>query len=148
VMKCVSVPYITSVCMFIAVLSCSTACDNPLHKSIFLTRVLPWEMHSCSIYAHLWADFAPNLQKFVIIWIIVIDRMYRSTANVQTAGCVCYSKLSVLLHQTTYWLQWRTQEIFWGGGGQREQGSGGGSLLVRGTAQSANEWNPYFIRLL
>jgi hypothetical protein len=29
------------------------------------------------------------------------------------------------------------------GKGQREQGSGGGSPLVRGSAQFANEWNPY-----
>jgi hypothetical protein len=27
--------------------------------------------------------------------------------------------------------------------GQRERGSGGGSPLVRGSAQFANEWNPY-----
>jgi hypothetical protein len=41
-------------------------------------------------------------------------------------------------------------EIFFGGGstnsrdrGQREQGSGGVSPLVRGSAQFANVWNPY-----
>jgi hypothetical protein len=50
-------------------------------------------------------------------------------------------------------MQWRTQEIFSGGGGvvqriqlrtgQRERGSGGGSPLVRGSTQFANKWNPY-----
>jgi hypothetical protein len=44
--------------------------------------------------------------------------------------------------------QWRTQEFFSGGGGgltnsvedrgQREQGSGGGSLLIRGSGGSCN----------
>jgi hypothetical protein len=32
--------------------------------------------------------------------------------------------------------------------GQRERGSGGGSPLVRGSTQFANEWNPILIRLL
>jgi hypothetical protein len=47
-------------------------------------------------------------------------------------------------------MQWRTQEFCsWGGStnsvdtGQRERGSGGGSPLVRDSAQFANEWNPY-----
>jgi hypothetical protein len=43
--------------------------------------------------------------------------------------------------------QWRTQDFFWGGGstnsvedrGQRKWGSGGGSPLVRGSTQFANE---------
>jgi hypothetical protein len=56
--------------------------------------------------------------------------------------------------------QWRTQEFFQGrrvrpgilsrcstnsveDRGQRERGSGGGSPLVRGSTQFANEWNPY-----
>jgi hypothetical protein len=59
-------------------------------------------------------------------------------------------------------VQWRTQEFFFGGGGygrnfffrggstnlvedrgQRERVSEGGSPLVRGSAQFANELNPY-----
>jgi hypothetical protein len=48
--------------------------------------------------------------------------------------------------------QWRTQDFFGKGGGstnsvedrgQRERGSGGGSPLVRGSTQFANERNPY-----
>jgi hypothetical protein len=45
--------------------------------------------------------------------------------------------------------QWRIQNFFSGGGfnkfswGQRVRGSGGGSPLVRGSTQFANEWNPY-----
>jgi hypothetical protein len=47
-----------------------------------------------------------------------------------------------------YYRQWRTQDFFFGGAGstnsvedrgQREWGSGGGSHLVRGTTQFANE---------
>jgi hypothetical protein len=49
-------------------------------------------------------------------------------------------------------MQWRTQEFFFGGGGggstnsvedrgQRERGSGGGSPLVRGSAQFAIQFN-------
>jgi hypothetical protein len=50
------------------------------------------------------------------------------------------------------WLmkQWRTQDFFSGGGKStnsvvdRENGDlGGGSPLVSGSAQFANEWNPY-----
>ena len=105
-MKCVSAPYITFICIFIAVHSCSIVCDNRLHKSIFLTTVLPQEMHSCYhtctsvlICKLLWS---PSCKNFVIIQVIVIDRMYRSTANVQIAGYVCNSNLSVLLHQTIH----------------------------------------------
>jgi hypothetical protein len=53
--------------------------------------------------------------------------------------------------------QWRTKDFFsgmWGRGltnpiadrGLRERGSGGGSSLVSGSAQFANEWNPYSYR--
>jgi hypothetical protein len=53
--------------------------------------------------------------------------------------------------QDLYFLsQWRTQEFCLGGStysvedrGQRERGSRGGSPLVRGSAQFANEWNLY-----
>jgi hypothetical protein len=61
------------------------------------------------------------------------------SANSQTIVVGCTSK------------QWRTQEFFRGGGGQqiqlrtegRQNKSGGGSPLVRGSTQFAYEWNPY-----
>jgi hypothetical protein len=79
----------------------------------------------------------------------------------------CYTAPSILaaVSVTAVVEQWRTQEFFkgvgWGGGyarnffggsstnsvedrWQRERGSGGGSPLVMGSTQFANELNPYF----
>ena len=52
---------------------------------------------------------------------------------------------TAMTHGCGYW-QWRTQEFFSGGGstnlvedrGQRERGSGGGSLVVRGSGGNCN----------
>jgi hypothetical protein len=51
----------------------------------------------------------------------------------------------ILVDRKWHWSAVAYPEIFFGGGltnsvdrGQREQGSGGGSLLVRGSAQFAN----------
>jgi hypothetical protein len=54
-------------------------------------------------------------------------------------------------YKLCYWqMQWHTQEFFSGGEVQQIQlrtermGSGGGSPLVSGSAQFANEWNLYY----
>lgn len=102
VMKCVSAPYTTFICIFIAVHSCSTVCDNPLHKSIFLTRVLPQEMHSCYHTCPSVSCFGPHLAK--VLWLYKLFSLSECTdpQPMSKLLAVCNSNLSVLLHQTIY----------------------------------------------
>jgi hypothetical protein len=76
------------------------------------------------------------------------NQLTQYAQNIPTVACAVPPDDEQIVLETCRCCQWRTQEFCLGSGGstnsvedsgQREQGSGGGSPLVRGSAQYANQ---------
>jgi hypothetical protein len=141
------------------------SCSYNLHLKIQFTphrKHISFSVHSSNRQGSLWHQQRPSKKSEIFpgdIW--RWNATSTDDGNPQGGTVIRPQWLGhSFVHITA--VQWRTQEFFRGGvggspgiffgrgstnsvedRGKRERRSGGGSPLVRGSTQFANEWNPY-----